>query len=246
MSSTDEPTVHLERDGGILTVTFDREQKRNAVDDAMIDALRDAADQLSADPTARALIITARGTYFSAGIDLHNRWSRSLFDLGPDHPDLVFRHRYRQLHRLFDEFEAIEKPIILGAQGPCLGVGVEMSASCDFRFASENATFSVPEVRMGSIAGSGGVSRLTRVIGPHWTKWLSMAGQTVDAEQALRIGLVHEVVPAQSFESRLRSFAAELASLPAEAVGLTKLLTDAAVDTDRVAARHLDRIAVTT
>ena len=150
------------------------------------------------------------------------------------------------MHELYDEIESIEKPVVLAAQGPCWGAGVELACSVDFRLASTVARFALPEVRMGAVAGSGGASRLTRLIGPHWAKWVAMAGQEVDAAQALAIGLVHEVIDAAAFDERVRAFCAELAGLPAEAVGLSKLVIDAAVDTDRTTARHLDRIAVTT
>ena len=96
------------------------------------------------------------------------------------------RRKYRQRHHvLHDEMESIEKPIILAAQGPCLGLGLEMAASCDFRFCTPQAHFGLPEVgRLGVIAGSGGISRVTRLVGPHWSKWISMAGKNVDADTA--------------------------------------------------------------
>ena len=93
------------------------------------------------------------------------------------------------------------------------------------------------------IPGSGGISRLTRLIGPHWTKWLAMAGQAVDADHALRIGLVHAVYPAEEFSTKVAEFARHLAGLPSEAVGLSKLAIDAAVNADRRTSRDIDRLA---
>jgi enoyl-CoA hydratase/carnithine racemase len=146
------------------------------------------------------------------------------------------QYRAEAYHDLFDEMESIEKPIILAAQGHCIGVGVEMGASCDFRFASANAT----------LPGSGGISRLTRVIGPHWAKWLVMACQAIDAEQARRIGLVHDVFPLETFQDNVRDFAVKLCSMPREAMGLAKVTIDAANTIDRRTARELDRMAQTT
>ena len=189
---------------GIITVTFRRDNKRNAVTTAMWDVVRQAVRDLGDDDAQRVLVITAEGRYFTSGFD----YADLRPNVGEGTDGVVrgsnMRRQYRAeaYHDLFDEMESIEKPVILAAQGHCLGVGVEMGASCDFRFAAEGATFALPEV--GSIAtlpGSGGISRLTRLIGPHWTKWMVVAGQTVGAEQAKQIGLVHDVLPADAFQS---------------------------------------------
>lgn len=241
---TEHATVS--EDGAVIVVTFHRPAQRNALDDGMIDAIREAATELAERPDLRVLLVRAEGPWFTAGIDLHSGWSSGLFDERPVAPGGGFRRQYRKLHLLYDELEAIEKPIVLAAQGSCWGAGMELACSVDFRLAADAATFSLPEVRFGAVAGSGGASRLTRLVGPHWAKWISMAGQAIDAETALRIGFVHEVTPIDDFDARALGFCRELAELPPDAVGLSKLLIDAAVDTDRTTQRHLDRIAVTT
>ena len=130
-------------------------------------------------------------------------------------------------------------------QGICLGSGVEMAASCDFRFCTPNAEFALPEVGLGAIAGSGGTSRITRLVGPHWGKWLAMAGMRVNADDARMMGLIHQVYPSEGFLEHVYAFCRHLISLPAEAVGLAKLDVDIAADiSDRTAQRHIDRIAV--
>jgi enoyl-CoA hydratase len=98
---------------------------------------------------------------------------------------------------------------------------------------------------LGVIAGSGGTSRLTRLVGPHWGKWLAMAGETVGAEQAKAIGFVHQVFPDATFHAEVAAFARKLAGMPAEALGAAKLVVDAAADVDRTTARNIDRIANT-
>jgi enoyl-CoA hydratase/carnithine racemase len=156
------------------------------------------------------------------------------------------RRDYRKLHLLFDEIEAIEKPTVLAAHGPCLGVGVEMASSCDFRLASDAARFGLPEIpNLGVIPGSGGISRLTRLVGPHWAKWLAVAAMTVEADQALHIGFVHAVYPAAEFSSRVQEFAHRLATLPQEAINLGKLAVDVSASSDRITARDFDRVANT-
>ena len=131
-------------------------------------------------------------------------------------------------------------------QGICLGAGVEMGMSCDFRFCTPNAEFGVPEVKLGALAGSGGTSRLTRMIGPHWAKWMAMAAMRVPAEQAKTIGLVHEIFPEETFLDDVYAWCRQLMEIQPEVLGLAKLAVDISADVqDRTVQRHVDRLAVT-
>jgi enoyl-CoA hydratase len=238
--------VRRDDDGGVVTVTFARDEKLNAVNMSMINALREAAEDLAANDDLRVLVITAEGRYFTSGQDVAELQPR----LGVGADGVVrssnVRRDYRSHanHDLYDFFESIEKPVILAPQAACFGIGVEMGVSCDFRLASDRAVFSLPEVaNLAVIPGSGGISRLARLIGPHWTKWLAMAGETIDAQQALTIGLIHDVYPAAEFHERVQVFAHKLAQMPREALGLVKILVDNAVTADRRSARDVDRLA---
>ena len=227
---------------GILTITFTRDRKLNAVSPSMIDALRQAATDLGDREDLRVLVIRAEGRYFTAGVDI----GQSMMGDGAPTDGRALRRQYRRLHLLFDELEAIEKPVVLAVHAPCLGVGIELAASCDFRLAAESATFALPEVRnLGTIPGSGGTSRLTRLVGPHWGKWLAMAGETVNAPLALTMGFVHAVHPVEEFDAEVDAFVHRLAGLPGEAVGLAKMAVDVAASTDRGTARDFDRVANT-
>jgi enoyl-CoA hydratase/carnithine racemase len=242
---TDSSDNHgrIDEADGVLTVTFDRQAKHNAISPQMTALLWDAARALGDREDLRVLVITATGRYFTAGIDLaHLAADRRG---GKLRSDVAYRRTYRRHHLLYDEFEAIEKPIIAAAQGPCLGAGVEMAASCDFRFAARSTFFRLPEVQLGLIAGSGGTSRLTRLVGPHWGKWMAMAGEPVDAEQARAIGFVHQVFPDETFHDEVRAFARKLAGLPRESLGAAKLVVDLAADVDRTSQRHIDRLTNT-
>lgn len=224
---------------GIITLTFTRDHKLNAVSDEMVDVIRAAVVDLADDEAQRALVVTAEGRYFTAGKDIGQMGEQSK-------SGVALRRNYRRLHELFDEMERIEKPIILAAQGPCLGMGVEMGSSCDFRFASERATFGLPEVPMLAVLpGSGGISRFTRLVGPHWARWLAMAGENVDANLALTMGFVHRVLPEEGFHEAVDAWVRKLIGLSPEALGLAKITIDAARDSDRRTARHVDRMANT-
>ena len=244
--SEQSDAVITENDG-IITVTFDRPKKLNAINKQMTAALWEAANALADRDDLRCMVITATGAYFSAGIDLNSGTGNR-----PGNPETEhlhagwnFRRNYRSHHLLYDEFESIEKPIILAAQGHCLGAGLEMAASCDFRFCTPATEFGLPEVHIGVIAGSGGTSRLTRLVGPSWGKWLAMAGKRVDSERALAIGLVQDVYPAETFLEDVYAFCRDLMTIPAEVLGIAKLAVDMYADVhDRTAQRHIDRLLV--
>jgi enoyl-CoA hydratase len=233
--------VTLSEADGVVTVRLHRPAKRNAISPGMTAALTEAVTRLGEREDLRAMVISAAGDYFTAGIDL--AYPPGFADGVRMKSDIAYRRGYRRHHLLYDEIEAIEKPVVIAVQGVCLGAGVEMAVSCDFRLASAKARFALPEIELGVLPGSGGTSRLTRLVGPHWAKWLAMAGQSVSAEQALAIGLVHEVVPADEFDARVAEFTARLVALPAEALGLAKLVIDVNADVDRTSARHVERIA---
>ncbi len=235
-----------ERDG-ILTVTFTREDKLNAISADMTEQLWEAVRMLSARDDLRCLVITGTGKYFTAGIDLKDPVGAvSPEELAASsHAGWKLRRNYRLHHLLYDEMETVEKPIIIAAQGIALGAGVEMAASCDFRFCTPQAEFGVPEVNLGVMAGSGGTSRLTRIVGPAWAKYIAMAGMRVSADRALSIGLVHDIFEAETFMDQVYEFCGRLTTISPEVLGVTKLAIDMYADMDRTAQRHVDRIIVT-
>jgi enoyl-CoA hydratase/carnithine racemase len=233
----------LAEDGGIVTVTFDRPDKLNAIDPGMTEVLWQATRALRDRDDLRVLVIRAEGTYFTAGIDLGAVPGE--LDGGRPESDIRYRRLYRDHHLLYDEIEAVEKPVVLAAQGPCLGAGVELAVSCDFRFAARSARFHLPEINLGVIPGSGGTGRLTRLVGPHWAKWMAMAGQSLTAERAVTAGLVHDVFPDDELDASVTAFARGLIEIPVEALGVAKLTVDLCADLDRTGQRHLERIVNT-
>jgi enoyl-CoA hydratase len=244
---TDSELAPITDSEGILTITFHREEKLNAITPEMTEALWTAVRMLSTRDDLRCLVITGTGRYFTAGMDLSTEVGSSPGnpETQDQHPGWNFRRNYRTHHLLYDEMESVEKPIIIAFQGIALGAGVEMAGSVDFRFCVPDATFGVPEVKLGVMAGSGGTSRLTRLVGPAWAKWMAMAGMRVDAQRALAIGLVHDIFPAETFLDDVYDFCRGLIKLSPEVLGVTKLAIDMYVDTDRTAQRHIDRLLVT-
>jgi enoyl-CoA hydratase/carnithine racemase len=242
----DDATPHAlisERDH-VITVTLNRPEKLNPVSPDVTRTLWEAVTQLGNRPDLRAMVITGTGRYFTAGLDMklgHGTRLPGPDALGPD-----WRRGYRSHALLYDEMEAIEKPVVLAANGPCLGAGMEMAMSCDFRFCTPDAHWGLPEVRsVGSIPGSGGVSRLVRLVGTHWTKWLAWAGKDVPAEQAKAIGIVHEIFPADQFMQRVYEFVDSLVALDPETSSLAKLTIDLCDPQDREKVRNIERLANT-
>jgi enoyl-CoA hydratase/carnithine racemase len=238
----------ISEDDGIITVTVDRQAKLNAISPQVTATYWEAVNALADRDDLRCMVITAKGKYFTAGIDLATGGGNRRGNPETEHlhPGWNFRRNYRSHHLLYDEFEAVEKPIVLAAQGICLGAGVEMAMSCDFRFCTPEAEFGVPEVFLGAIAGSGGTSRLTRLIGPSWAKYMAMAGMRVGSEQAKTIGLVHDVFPAETFMDDVYAFCRKMMTIAPEVLGLAKLAVDMYADVqDRTVQRHIDRLIVT-
>jgi len=235
----------IAEDDGIITVTIDRQAKLNAISPQVTEIFWEAATSLGDRDDLRCMVITAKGPYFTAGLDMATLGGTRHGNPETEHlhPGWNFRRNFRSHHLLYDEFEAIEKPIVLAAQGVCLGAGVEMAMSCDFRFCTPDAEFGVPEVFLGAIAGSGGTSRLTKMIGPTWAKYMAMAGMRVGAEQAKTIGLVHDVFPADTFMDSVYAFCRQMMTISPEVLGLAKLAVDIYTDVqDRTVQRHVDRI----
>jgi enoyl-CoA hydratase len=233
------PDTLLTREGPLLELVFDRPQKLNALTVEMLDAVDSAVERLENDDDVRVLLIRATGRFFSAGIDI-----TALSGGDSGETPAQFRRRYRRTarHDVWDALEAAEKPVVVAHQGPCLGAGLEMSLSCDFRLASTEASYGLPELAMGMIAGSGGTSRLVRTVGPHWARWIGMASQRVPADEALRMGLVHKVWPADELEVRARQFCLGLAGQPADAMAAAKYAIELATDLDRASGRQLERL----
>lgn len=230
-----------ERDG-ILVLTLDRPAKRNALTIAMRQVIFDAVDDLRDRDDLRVLLLRSSGPVFTAGIDIVEHAARFPHTRAMQ----AFRRDYRRnIHRFLDEMEMVEKPVVMAINGPCLGLGLEMAGAVDFRLASTEARFALPEVELGMIAGSGGTSRIVRLCGVGWAKWLGMAGEPMDARTALMAGLVQAVWEPDEFDDQVWAFCRRLAGRDADAVGVAKLAIDLCQDLDRQGGRTVERIANT-
>ncbi len=236
---SDAPEFRVLEDAGLLQIIFSRPEKLNALTDGMLVGLEDAVRLFEARADLRVLLITAEGRYFSAGRDISG-------GLTPDFGEsaLEARRWYRtSMQRIADMIERVEKPSVVAHQGPCMGGALELSLSCDFRLAARSAAYGLPEIKLGVLPGSGGISRLARLVGPHWTRYLALAGRKIDAETARQIGLVHEIHDDEAFGGAIQQFCRELIALPPEAVAAAKVVIDLTLGSGREEGRQLDRLA---
>jgi enoyl-CoA hydratase len=196
-----EPTpVHYERKGAAALVTIDRPERRNAVDAQTAALLRECLTRFEEDDRARVLVLTGTGEAFCAGADL------KAMDLEIDHPDGPMG------------FTRVtpSKPAIAAIDGWCLAGGFEVALWCDLRIATERSTFGLFERRWGVPLIDGGTQRLPLVVGLGRALELTLTGRPVDADEALRIGLVNEVVAAGTHVERALELAERLAAFPQE------------------------------
>ncbi len=182
-------------------LTIDRPERRNAVDGETAALLREGLERFERDEQARVLVLTGDETSFCAGADL-----KALTTLEIDHP--AGPMGFTRL--------AASKPTIAAVSGWCLAGGVEIALWCDLRIAAEGSTFGLFERRWGVPLIDGGTQRLPRVVGMGRALELMLTGRPVDADEALRIGLVNEVTPAGRHLERAIELAERLASFPQE------------------------------
>ena len=239
-----EPVLLVSERDNILECVLNRPEKYNALNIELADRLFDASQLYAERRDLHVMLIRANGKYFSAGADLHGGLFPDPNEKSPSGFRRSYRNRPTSLHPLNDELEAIEKPIVVAHHAPCLGGALEMSLSCDFRLAAKSARYGLPETAIGALPGSGGTSRLTRIIGPHWARWFIMANLQMDADRALMVGLVHDVYPDETFEQNVWDFCTRLAKQPPETVAAAKLAIELVADLERGQARNVERLAV--
>jgi len=210
-------------DGPVVTLTLNQPELRNPVsDDDMVDAILAALTRLENDPDARVAILTGAGSAFSSGGNLKKMASGD--GLASPQPLTTRRNYLTGIQRLPRAFAALEVPIIAAVNGPAVGAGCDLTLMCDIRIAGERAKFAESFVKLGIIPGDGGAWLLPFVIGHARAAELALTGDTIDATEALRIGLVSRVVPDAELLDAARAIALRIAANPTQAVRMTKRL----------------------
>jgi enoyl-CoA hydratase/carnithine racemase len=210
--------LYLTREAGVATLWLNRPAKRNALTYDMWRGIGDLCQELADDPGVRALVVRGVGDHFCAGADIGGLAEMPLRD-------------YHRANRHADESLAtFPKPTVAYITGSCIGGGSELAASCDLRIAAEGSRFGITPARLGILYPAYSIERVTRLIGVSATKHLLFTGEIVDAERALRIGLVDELLPADEAPKRLDQLVATLRERSLLTQMASKAMVDAVVE----------------
>jgi enoyl-CoA hydratase/carnithine racemase len=207
----------VERDGRKAVLTFTREERLNALDAETFRDLFVALAEIEADPDIGVLIMTGRGRAFVAGADIKGYLDISILDYV----------NFQRLGRaVYDRIERLRQPVIAAVNGYALGGGFELVLVADLVVAAENATFGLPEAKLGLLPGGGGTQRLPRLVGRNRTKELLMTADPLSAAEARSLGIVNRVVPAEELLPAAHTLADRILKRAPLAVEMAKQLVN--------------------
>ncbi|SHJ33255.1 Enoyl-CoA hydratase/carnithine racemase [Roseomonas rosea] len=216
--------ITLTTDGPVATMTLNRPQVRNAIDDAMRYEMLDALDHVAKEEGIRALVITGAGKGFCSGGDISAMQQR----LSAPHGAVGINgwRRQHRTHHMISALHTLPKPTIAAVNGAATGLGCDLALCCDFVIAADTAALAMTYVLRGLIPDGGGMYFLPRRVGLSRAKELIFTGRTVQPDEALRIGMIDRVVPAESLLAEAQGWAGELSRSAPGAVALSKTILD--------------------
>lgn len=206
------PSLLVERDGFIVTLTLNRPEALNALDPAMMDALVDESTALARDESVRCIVVRGAGRHFMAGGDIRHFASR--LDLEPEERRRDFSRVIGRLHAAIEHLHRMPHPVVASVQGAVAGFGLSLMCACDLALAADDAYFTAAYRHIG-LTPDGGLSfALPRLVGSKKAMEILLLGERFGADDALRLGLVNRVVPAADLARETASLAAALAAGP--------------------------------
>jgi 2-(1,2-epoxy-1,2-dihydrophenyl)acetyl-CoA isomerase len=227
-------------DGGLAWVTLNRPEARNAVDDAMREALFAAFARVADDPEIRAAVLTAAGETFCPGADLQSGRKDAPAPLHPGAPRALMKRNSQRLIRTILE---LEKPIVAAVNGVAAGMGAHLALACDLVIMASEARFVEVFVRRGLAVDSAGAFLLSRLVGLLKAKELVLFGDDLSADEALRLGLCNKVVPRAELKAAAGAWGDRLARGPTFALGLSKRLLERAYESSLETALEEEALA---
>jgi len=233
--------VQCEVKEGIGIITLNRPEKRNAINEEVLESIHKAFTDLSENVAVKVILLQGTGAVFSAGIDF-NFLATVARDDGRA-PGIRLREGIDYIQTVLNRIERIEKPVVAKIHGFCGGLGLELALTADFRIASQGATLGLPEIILGLIPDCGGTTRLTRLLGPGWAKELILTGDMIPAQRAYEIGLIHQICPDEQLEEKAQAFLQRILQRPSLALGLAKRAIDWGVGLDKMT--HMEIEALT-
>ncbi len=224
--------VALDVDGGIATIRL-RRPPMNALDAQMQDELREVATEVGERADVAAVVVYGGEKVFAAGADIKQMQAMGYVEMV---------QRSAALQAAFTALARLPKPTVAAITGYALGGGLELALACDFRVCAQDATMGQPEILLGLIPGAGGTQRLARLVGPARAKDLIFTGRFVPAPEALAMGLVDEVVPAERVYEAARDKVARYVGGPALALRAAKEAIDRGLEVDLETGLQLERL----
>jgi enoyl-CoA hydratase/carnithine racemase len=221
---------------GIGVIRLNRPDKLNAFDELMIREVRSVIWRSNFDERIGVVVITGEGRAFCSGRDIFG------LDYENNLPTAQYRAYVRANHEMFDDMEALEKPLIAAVNGIAAGGGVEMAIACDFRICIPEARFVLTENQLGVLPASGACSRMIQMIGIGRLKEMVLMARPVDGEEAYRIGLVNRVVAKERLWEETMAFARQLLQKSPLAMGMAKHIINTCQNVDTETGRILERL----
>jgi 2-(1,2-epoxy-1,2-dihydrophenyl)acetyl-CoA isomerase len=228
--------VLLSRHGGTLLITLNRPERRNAFDLEMRKAIGDAVFTARDTEEVKAVVITSTGGAFCAGGDLKSLSAE-------ERPIFADRERIRRLHPWFRELVNLEKPVIAAVEGPAFGAGFNLALACDFILGTPNARFCAVFARIGLVPDLGGFYLLPRIVGLQRAKELVFSAREVGADEALRLGILYAIQPAETLLQEALALAARFHEASTEALGIAKNVLNRAFNLDQDTLAELEACA---
>ncbi|MGZ0085683.1 enoyl-CoA hydratase/isomerase family protein [Caldibacillus thermoamylovorans] len=216
-------TSHLlvERSGAVVWLTLNRPERLNAFSPEMIAGLTREIEHAAADDAVRAIVLSGAGRAFSAGGDVKT--------MGQSSASQEYEHIGR-LNRLIVTIKACEKPIIAAVHGVAAGAGFNLALACDLILAAEDSQFILSFANVGLVSDGGGSYWLPRLVGPHLAKQFFFTAEPIPARRLYELGVISDVVPAETLREAAKSLAVKLASGPTKAIGKQKRLIEHALN----------------
>ncbi|HEX3506115.1 MAG TPA: enoyl-CoA hydratase/isomerase family protein [Xanthobacteraceae bacterium] len=221
--------VELAIEDGVAIVTLNRPEVRNAINDALRTEFVGVLERVASDEAVRAMVLTGKGKSFCSGGDISGMKERLKAPAG----QVAFNgwRRQGQTHKSVALLHGMPKPVIAAVNGAAAGLGCDMALACDFIVASEQASFTMSFVKRGLVSDGGGMYFLPRRIGLPRAKELIFTGRSIDAKEALAIGLADRAASAETLVNEATAWARELSQGSAASIALSKAILDRTFET---------------
>jgi 2-(1,2-epoxy-1,2-dihydrophenyl)acetyl-CoA isomerase len=221
-------SLSLRTEGRVAILTFMRPKQLNALNETMVDALDEAARTIAADDQVRCVVLKGEGDHFMAGGDLG--FFNGLLNESREKAQERIGHLIERAHSAILSFHRMEKPIIASVQGAAAGIGFSFASGCDLVIAADDSYFTLAYCQIGTSPDGGSTWFLPRLLGPKRTMGFALLGNKIDAQTALSLGLVNQVVPRAALEEEALKVAERLASGANKAYAKAKALINSSFD----------------